>query len=182
MGFINIMAVIHPRWVMDEYAIIARSLDWFMPNIPPTSALEAAIMIVVWYIFLAIINDRNINGASFCHVDKIRQFIHDRDVITEGYHRWNGANPILSARLIIKIVYVSLVSGELNHINILDISSSLDPSAWFRKYFTHASVSWNCLVDNIIGMKHNKFSSIAIHINIQFVLDRANIVLAISDR
>lgn len=27
---------------------------------------------------------RIVNGPSFCHVDKIRQLIHDRDDITDG--------------------------------------------------------------------------------------------------
>jgi len=72
----------------------------------------------------------------------------------------------------------NIVNVVWKFINILDINNSLDPRAWFRKYFTDASVSWKLLDEDIIGMKHNKFSSIAIHINSQFVLEIANNVLS----
>lgn len=32
-------------------------------------------------------NDSKINGAIFCHVDKMKQFIQDNEVITDGNHR-----------------------------------------------------------------------------------------------
>jgi hypothetical protein len=32
-------------------------------------------------------------GANFCHVDKIKQEIHDIDVITDGNHMWHGTIP-----------------------------------------------------------------------------------------
>ena len=32
---------------------------------------------------------------SFCQVDRIKQFIHDRDAITDGYQKWHGAIPNL---------------------------------------------------------------------------------------
>jgi hypothetical protein len=44
-----------------------------------------------------------------------------------------------------------------------------------------ASVSWNFDEDTIIGMKHNRFNSIVIHINSQFGLRRAIVTLAISE-
>lgn len=31
-----------------------------------------------------IIKAKIVNGPNFCQVDKIRQFIHDREVITDG--------------------------------------------------------------------------------------------------
>jgi len=43
---IDIVLVIHPMWVMEEYAISDLNFDWFIPIIPPASALvEAKIMI-----------------------------------------------------------------------------------------------------------------------------------------
>jgi hypothetical protein len=66
-----------------------------------------------------------------------------------------------------------------NHIDILLISNNLDPSAWARKYFTAASVSWNFLDLNIIGINLNKFSSNAIHRNSQLDLEIAIKVLKI---
>lgn len=41
-----------------------------------------------------------INGASFCHVDKISALTQEIEVITEGNHMWHGAIPILSTRAI----------------------------------------------------------------------------------
>lgn len=43
-------------------------------------------------------NDRRIIGAIFCHVDRIKQFVHDSDAITEGNHRWHGAAPSFRSR------------------------------------------------------------------------------------
>lgn len=48
------------------------------------------------------ININKISGASFCQVDKIKQFIQDIEVIIEGYQWWNGDNPNL-----IKILEIS---------------------------------------------------------------------------
>lgn len=38
--------VIHPIWVIDEYAIIVRRWDWFIPIIPPITAFKEAINIM----------------------------------------------------------------------------------------------------------------------------------------
>jgi hypothetical protein len=93
----------------------------------------------------------------------------------------NGAKPILSDSLSVRIVYLINVGKELN-INInLDISSNLDPSAWIRKYLTDASVSWNVEDDTISGINAKRFNSSIIHINNQFVLDMANMVLVNSN-
>jgi hypothetical protein len=35
------------------------------------------------------------SGASFCHVDSVKQLIHESDAITEGYQKWHGAIPNL---------------------------------------------------------------------------------------
>jgi hypothetical protein len=45
-------------------------------------------------------------GAIFCHVDKIRAGIHEIDVITEGYHKWQGAIPILIKRENSNIIFI----------------------------------------------------------------------------
>jgi len=148
-----------------------------MPNTPPSSALIDAITIIILCMADDIIIAIYAKGASFCHVDKIKQLIHDIADITEGYHRWNGAAPIFKASLIVKTTWAMRFNVLWKFINILDINSNLDPSAWFRKYFTEASVSWKLLDEHMIGIKHNRFNSIAIHINNQFVLEIANIVL-----
>jgi hypothetical protein len=58
---------------------------------------------------------------------------------------------------------------------------SLDPRAWIRKYLILASVSWDDCVVFIRGINTNRFNSIAIHINNQFVLDTARTTLKIID-
>lgn len=40
--------IIHPMWVIDEYAIIDRKLDWFIPINPPIIALNTAIIINIY--------------------------------------------------------------------------------------------------------------------------------------
>lgn len=39
-------------------------------------------------------NVRIVKGPSFCQVLKIKQFIHEMDVMTEGNQKWQGAIPI----------------------------------------------------------------------------------------
>jgi hypothetical protein len=49
------------------------------------------------------IKDKIISGASFCHVDRTMADIQEIDIITEGYHKWHGAIPILISNEAIKI-------------------------------------------------------------------------------
>lgn len=120
--------------------MIVRSLDWFIPIRPPINALISDMVMINLFTLDTMIMARYESGASFCHVDRMKQLIHDIDAITDGYHRWNGANPILRARLIVRIKVDILVAFIV--IIILEINSRLDPRAWFKKYFTAASVSW----------------------------------------
>jgi len=54
---------------------------------PPSKALIDATIITILYIADDMIIAIYVKGASFCHVDKIKQLIHDIADITEGYHR-----------------------------------------------------------------------------------------------
>lgn len=77
--------------------------------IPPIVVPLTAISAVCFGIDPAIYeNDRRINGAIFCHVDKIKQFIHDSDVITDGNHIWHGAAPSFSNKEVIRIIIATL--------------------------------------------------------------------------
>jgi len=43
--------IIQPIWVREEYAMIVRIWDWFIPIIPPISAFKAAanrINVLIW--------------------------------------------------------------------------------------------------------------------------------------
>lgn len=174
MGLNKVVSpIIHPMCVIDEYAMIDRSFTWFIPNMPPIIAFMAAIIVRMILADGVKINDININGASFCNVDKIKQLDHEIDDITEGYHIWNGANPNFNDKLIIRIKFISCWNGELNHIENLAINSNLDPRAWTKKYLIVASVSWNSWEEDISGIKHSRFSSMAIHMNNQLVLEIA---------
>jgi hypothetical protein len=55
---------------------------------PPTMALILAISIIkVSAVVFRMIKISSLRGAIFCHVDKIIQFLHDIDDITEGYQK-----------------------------------------------------------------------------------------------
>lgn len=96
LEIINIL-VIHPMWVIDEYAIIDRRWDWFIPIIPPHRALRGATRLINISIYVLFrINARIIKGANFCHVVKIIHENQDNDVITGGNQKWNGAIPIFN--------------------------------------------------------------------------------------
>jgi hypothetical protein len=57
-----------------------------MPYSPPVSAFIAASTIIIYFIECGKMNAINIKGANFCHVERIKQFIHEIDDITDGYH------------------------------------------------------------------------------------------------
>lgn len=74
-------------------------------------------------------NDSRISGAIFCHVDRIKQFIHESDVITEGNHMWHGAAPSLRSRDVIRMI-IAVLFLIITLISIDDPNSkSIDPRA-----------------------------------------------------
>lgn len=87
-------------WVIEEYAIIVRKCDWFIPKRPPNRAFILAMIIIVIGENFVRVNDIIVSGASFCHVDRISADNHDTEVITDGYHAWQGAIPILRIKAI----------------------------------------------------------------------------------
>lgn len=87
--------IIHPIWVIDEYAIMARRNDWFIPSIPPISAFKIATNINTLVEIFVRINIITIKGANFCQVESINAGHQEIDIITEGYQEWQGAIPVL---------------------------------------------------------------------------------------
>jgi len=165
---------IHPMWVIEEYAMIVRRWDWFIPSIPPTIAFSLAKENIISEIDWVNTNDITINGASFCHVERMRAASQEIEVITDGYHMWQGAIPILRTKAInIRNDINWLGKVMWNHRDMLLISKILDPSAWTRKYFTVASVSWVFFEFIKIGINLKRLSSRAVHKKSQFVLDIA---------
>jgi len=160
--------VIHPIWVIDEYAIIDRNLVWLRPINPPINAFADAITVIIYDEEYERIKDKIIRGASFCHVDRIKQDGHDADAITDGYHKWHGTMPNFRVIDMINRNNIILPGIDLlNHKDILDINIILEPSAWARKYLIAASVSWNFFEFIRIGINLRRFNSIAAHRNNQ---------------
>lgn len=73
-------------WLIDEYPNKGRKFVWDIPPIPLIIRLNK-----IKYMGIAVISgvDKVIKiGAIFCHVDKMRQFFHDRDCMTGGSQKW----------------------------------------------------------------------------------------------
>lgn len=178
---ININLIIHPKWPIDEYAIIARNCLWFIPIIPPSSAFNLAIREMIDCDIWLVKNTKTDRGASFCHDDKIVHDIHEIDAITEGYQKWQGALPSFRRTDIINILDIIEGITEYGVHNIIDdVNIIADPRAWARKYLILPSISWFDLDEVKIGINLKRFNSMAAHKNIQFVLEIAIIVLVVS--
>lgn len=177
---IDSIDAIHPICPIDEYANSGRKWVWFIPNNPPINAFNPAVIAIMsldCVLFIVIIS--NVNGASFCHVDKVKQLIHEIDAITEGYQKWHGAIPNLIS------IAIMIISDEIDWLvgwyNVLIPSNiSIDPRAWDRKYLIDASVSWFDLVAIINGINLNIFTSSITHAISQFGLIIVINVLVIS--
>lgn len=157
---------------------MVRTCLWFIPIIPPTSALIPAISVMKKGSFNGRVNASIDSGAIFCHVDRIKQDTHEIEAITDGYQKWQGTLPNFKRTALVSKTAIRLgINENCNHNAMLDVRSTADPRAWARKYFTAPSVSWLFLVWSIIGINLSKFSSMAPHSRIQFDLDRAIIVL-----
>lgn len=172
--------IIHPIWPIDEYASRARRWVWLIPRIPPIKAFIAATVINIALEFDLYETDINSDkGANFCQVDRIRQFIHDRDNITEGYQKWHGAAPSLIN--IERMIIIFDISCIINWFISLILSNIIiDPIAWERKYLMEASVSWLYFDFIMIGINLNMFNSNIIHAIIQFGLSMVITDLSIS--
>lgn len=142
--------------------------------------IATILIVLTMKIFLDSGNARSINGANFCHVDKIKAFIHEIADITDGNHKWQGTTPSLRKRADNRINIDMFESIEILHWLKLPISIKAEPKAWARKYLIEASVSWLIFMLRISGINLIKFNSIAVQARNQLGLDNAIIVLVIS--
>lgn len=141
------MAIIHPIWAIDEYAMILRSWVWFNPPQPPI-AIDISDMIRRRSILMrGEIIYKTDRGASFCHVNKISPDISGIPWVTSGTQKWNGDSPSFIVRAIVIMVdAVGLISFIMdqwpvyNRLVIAAIMRSMDAVACVRKYFVAASV------------------------------------------
>ena len=115
-------------------------------------------------------NERIERGPSFCQVDKIRQFIHDNEDITEGNQKWHGAIPSFN-KIAVMMMYDGCIIIDGIHMVVEAIRIRLLPSAWIKKYLVVASFSWNLFEFNMSGINLIKLISNPHHRNSQFLLD-----------
>lgn len=102
----------------------------------------AAIDITKFIFFWGIRKAKIDRGANFCHVDRIKQEIHEIEAMTEGYQKWQGTLPNFNITAAVRIRGIKLGSSEKGiHRDVLDTRSKADPKAWAKKYFTDPSVS-----------------------------------------
>lgn len=73
-------------------------------------------------------NERIERGPSFCQVDKIRQFIHDNEDITEGNQKWHGAIPSFN-KIAVMMMYDGCIIIDGIHMVVEAIRIRLLPSA-----------------------------------------------------
>lgn len=144
--------VIHPICPMEEYARSGRRWVWFIPKIPPINALIPAVIIIsVLDSVLYSVIISNDSGASFCHVDRIMQFVQDSDAITDGYQKWQGAIPSL-INIATVITHIGIICDIGWYSILIPSSISIEPNACDKKYLIDASVSWFDFVAIIIGI------------------------------
>lgn len=81
------MLIIHPMWVIDEYAIMARNCLWFIPMTPPINAFSLAITEINILSLFQQKNKRVVRGPSFCQDERIRHGIQFIEAITDVYQK-----------------------------------------------------------------------------------------------
>jgi len=93
----------HPKWLIEEKAIIFRKDVWFKPPIAPIK-IEKIIVRLNKKKFKQ--KDRRIIGAIFCQVIKIKLLIQFNPSITLGNQKWKGAIPLFNIREEAKIIFI----------------------------------------------------------------------------
>lgn len=99
------IVTIHPRWAIDENAMIFRSWVWFSPPHPPI-IMDASPSITIRNVFIdwAVISSRD-SGANFCQVVKIIAVVVVVPCSTSGSQKWKGASPSFMARAAVRITH-----------------------------------------------------------------------------
>lgn len=153
--------IIHPRWLIDEYAKICRNDVWFKPPIAPIMILEMVIInikVLHWIQY-----DNTIIGAIFCHVINTKQLIHVDFLITSGNQKWNGAAPIFKNNLDLTIIEgINSVSQFIEYfiwINKIENNSIVDAITWTIKYLIDDSFIIVFLLFVNMGINESKLIS-----------------------
>lgn len=82
---------IHPKWLIEEKAIILRKDVWLSPPIAPIRVAIMVKIINVLFIFRKYI--KITIGPIFCQVINIIALFHLQFSITFGNQKWNGGAP-----------------------------------------------------------------------------------------
>ena len=147
LDFVTIVAI-HPKWAIEENAMIFRSCVWFSPPSPPTitdkDPITVRVSIEVWFH----VRRSRVIGANFCHVMIISPVLNDDPCITSGSQKWAGASPSFIARATVRSVWASGSSScRMLHwpviwaFIVLEKRIRADAVACVRKYFVEASVA-----------------------------------------
>ena len=142
------MVAIHPRWAMEENAMIFRSCVWFSPPNPPTITDRDPIIVRVSMEAWFHVRRSRAIGASFCQVIMINPVLNDVPCRTSGSQKWAGASPNFIARAIVRSVWAKGSSScRMPHWPVawafitLENRIRADAAACVRKYFVEASVA-----------------------------------------
>lgn len=104
-------------------------------------------------------------GVIFCHVIKIKQFIHESPSIILGNQKWNGVDPIFIKSEELIIIEINLfISKFFKRVSLNKIINKklIDAIDWIKKYFKDASDDNILFLFEIIGINLNKLISIPI--------------------
>lgn len=110
------IVVIHPRWAIDEKAIIFRNCVWFNPPHPPRKvdvnpSNNSSSVFRCWDVII-----RMVSGASFCQVVSSSAVIVVDPCSTSGSQRWNGASPSFMAKATVNSMHdVLLCRSVISH-------------------------------------------------------------------
>lgn len=88
------------------------------------------------------------NGASFCHVERIKPVVRSRPWSTSGSQKWTGARPSLRARaMMTAVVARGCESWRIFHSPVIQalvvLANRIRAAAvaWVRKYLVAASTA-----------------------------------------
>lgn len=170
--------VIHPRWAIEENAMIFRSCVWFSPFHPPIRVdvspnVSRRVVFRDWAV-----KKSSDSGANFCQVVRIRAVVVDVPCSTSGSQKWNGARPSLMARAVVRIVHEILLDicvmshwPSVQALVMLENRISVEAVACVRKYLVAASIArgWCCLAIN--GTMAKVLISNPVQARIQWLLE-----------
>lgn len=167
--FILVEIIIHPRWLMEDIAIINLIELLFIWAMVPIK-IEFILSIIIMFIFE--LEDIILMGMIFWIVIRISELFHVILEMILGNHEWIGAIAIFVARavVIIMFMYENIICDKkrfLFNLFIKLINNSDEAIVWIIKYFIAFSPLFFVFSVTIIMMKTDDLNSRKIHTKIQ---------------